>query len=136
MRDKGSSISSARKLYTPLHWYEKTRDTSQSSRRSQTFDSLSPFMHTYKIDVPNLLCALVGNLNTFDHVKFQLSYVQEMNQIRCVLRSICLMFCFPLCNKDLNKHLTYHREILKVGQVSGQVMLTMGVLWVNFFPCS
>ena len=51
------------------------------------------------MDVPNNLCVFVGNLNSFDHVTFQLLYVLEMNQIRCVLGLISLMFCFPLCNK-------------------------------------
>ena len=33
------------------------------------------------MDVPNFLCALVGNLNTFDHVTFQLSYVLEIHLV-------------------------------------------------------
>ena len=51
------------------------------------------------MDVSNFLRAFVGDLNSFDHVTFQLLYVLEMNQIRCVLGLISLMFCFPLCNK-------------------------------------
>ena len=51
------------------------------------------------MDVPKFLCAFVGNLNSFDHVTFQVLYVVEMNQIRCMLGLISLMFCFPKCNK-------------------------------------
>ena len=51
------------------------------------------------MDVPNFLCAFAGNLNSFDHVTYQLQYVLEMNQIRCVLGLISLMFFFPFCNK-------------------------------------
>ena len=51
------------------------------------------------MDVLNFLCAFIGNLNSFDYVIFQLLYALEMNQIRCVLGLISLMFCSPLCNK-------------------------------------
>ena len=70
----------------------------------------------------------------FDHVTFQLFYILEKNQVRCVLGLI--IFAFHYVIKDLNKHLTEDSGTLKVGQVSGQVMITMGLLWVNFFPCS
>ena len=88
------------------------------------------------MDVRNFFWTFFGNLNSFDHVPFQLLYVLEMNQIRFVLGLISFNFCFPLCNKDLNKHLTYHSGTSKLSQVSVQVMLTIGPLWVNLFSCS
>ena len=36
----------------------------------------------------------------------------------------------------MNKHLTEDSGTLKVGQVLGQMIITMDLLWVNFFPCS
>ena len=70
----------------------------------------------------------------FDHVTFQLFYILEINQIRCVLGLI--IFAFHYVIKDMNKHLTEDSGTLKVGQVLGQVIITMDLLWVNFFPCS
>ena len=57
------------------------------------------------MDVPNYLCVFDGNLNSFDHVTFQLLCVLEMNQIRCMLGLISLMFRFPLCNKIFEQSL-------------------------------
>ena len=48
-------------------------------------------MHTYQVDVPK---HLMHNLNSFDDVKFQLLYILEMYQIRCVLR-LRKVLCFP-----------------------------------------